>query len=133
MKQAIICDLDGTLALLDGRHPYDPETVASDRLNEVVAFILKRVGKPTFLVSGRFEKYRQETEEWLKKHNIRYKELFMRPDQDMRPDTELKKDIYERFFKGVYDINFVLDDRNKMVKGWRDMGLVCLQVAEGDF
>jgi hypothetical protein len=26
-----------------------------------------------------------------------------------------------------------LDDRNSVVKLWRDLGLTCLQVAEGDF
>ncbi len=133
MKQAIICDLDGTLALLDGRHPYDPETVANDRLNEPVAFILKRVDKPTFLVSGRYEKYRLETVGWLKKHGIKYQALFMRANEDAGADTDLKKYYYERFFKGKYEIVFVLDDRNKVVKMWRDLGLVCLQVAEGDF
>lgn len=133
MKQAIICDLDGTLALLDGRHPYDPETVANDRLNEVVALILKRVDKPTFFVSGRFEKYRQETEDWLKKHKIKYKALFMRANEDHGKDTDLKQYFYHQFFKGKYEVIFVLDDRNRVVKMWRDLGLVCLQVAEGDF
>ena len=27
----------------------------------------------------------------------------------------------------------VLDDRNQVVKMWRENGLTCLQVAEGDF
>jgi hypothetical protein len=31
------------------------------------------------------------------------------------------------------EIAFVLEDRNSMVKKWRELGLTCLQVAEGDF
>lgn len=41
-------------------------------------------------------------------------------------------------YRGVFvvptkEILCVLDDRNKVVKMWRELGLTCLQMAEGDF
>ena len=38
-----------------------------------------------------------------------------------------------RFDSSQYDVEFVLDDRDRVVKMWRDRGLKVLQVAEGDF
>ena len=31
------------------------------------------------------------------------------------------------------EILFVLDDRSQVVKMWRELGLTCLQVADGNF
>jgi len=45
----------------------------------------------------------------------------------------LPKEIYEENIKGRYEVLFVLDDRNRVVDFWRSIGLICLQVAPGDF
>lgn len=136
LGKAIICDLDGTLALLNGRSPYDPETVSKDLINHPVREVvntLHDLGYTVVLVSGRFSKYWDETVKWLKKHKVKWEHLEMRVNGDNQPDTELKKWIYENRIKDEYDILLVLDDRNKVVKMWRELGLTCLQVAEGDF
>ena len=57
----------------------------------------------------------------------------MRPENDNRQDSIVKREIFEQYIKGVYDIEFVLDDRNQVVEMWRSLGLKCLQVQEGDF
>jgi adenylate cyclase class IV len=59
--------------------------------------------------------------------------LFMRQAGDNRDDRIVKREIYEREIKGRYNVRFVLDDRNKVVALWRDLGLPCFQVADGDF
>ena len=48
-------------------------------------------------------------------------------------DTIIKKDIYEQWIKPRFNVRFVLDDRDRVVKMWREQGLKVLQVAEGDF
>jgi hypothetical protein len=88
---------------------------------------------PIILVSGRMEKNREVTETWLIKNLIHHTALFMRPTDDIRNDTIVKQEIYEREIKGKYNVLFVLDDRDRVVRMWRDQGLKCLQVAEGDF
>jgi adenylate cyclase class IV len=57
----------------------------------------------------------------------------MRKTGDNRPDNIVKKEIFDSNIKNNYYIEFVLDDRNKVVKMWRELGLTCLQVADGNF
>jgi hypothetical protein len=52
---------------------------------------------------------------------------------DNRPDEVIKLELYKLHVEPDYKILFVLDDRNKVVDMWRDNGLKCLQVANGDF
>jgi hypothetical protein len=131
LSHAIICDLDGTLALLNGRSPYDASTCENDILNSVVASLIK--DKLVLLVSGREDKYREQTINFLDKHQIIYEKLIMRETGDFRKDSIIKKEIFDTQIRGFYNIDFVLDDRNQVVEMWRQLGLTCLQVAEGDF
>lgn len=131
LPAAIICDLDGTLALLNGRNPYDASTCEADLLNTIVAGLIR--DKLTILVSGREEKYRNQTIAFLKKHNIEYKMLLMRKSGDFRKDSLIKREIFDNHIRDRYNIEFVLDDRNQVVQMWRQLGLICLQVADGDF
>lgn len=138
LTNAIICDLDGTLALLNGRNPYDASTCEQDELNEPVATIIKLYhnngGKIVFM-SGRHDTYREQTERWLQKHlpNIKY-ELFMRKEGDYRKDSDVKRELFNDNVDGKYFVEFVLDDRNQVVVLWRkELGLTCLQVNYGDF
>ncbi len=130
---AIIVDLDGTLALLDGRNPYDASLCEGDLLNEPVASIVRQCPSIVLLVSGRKEEHRPQTERWLQKHGIVYFALWMRATEDSRSDVLVKQDIHEQYIKGQYNIDFVLDDRASVVRFWRSIGLTVLQVAEGDF
>jgi len=131
LPHAIICDLDGTLALLNGRSPYDASTCENDILNSVVASLIK--DKLVLLVSGREDKYREQTINFLGKHQINYEKLMMRETGDFRKDSIIKKEMFDTQIRGFYNIDFVLDDRNQVVEMWRQLGLTCLQVAEGDF
>jgi hypothetical protein len=84
-------------------------------------------------VSGRMEQCRQETVAWLNRHGLDAVHLHMRPDGDYRPDDELKREIYEQEIRAGYLVTGVIDDRDKVVRMWRSLGLCVLQVAEGDF
>jgi hypothetical protein len=139
LPKAIICDIDGTLALLGNRNRYDP-TTGEDILNDPIANILKVYDSQTVLpvdliiVTGREEKYREFTKNWLDANEIsHYKQLYMRKNGDYRKDYIIKKEIYEKEIKGKYEVLFVLDDRDQVVKMWREEGLTCLQVAYGNF
>lgn len=134
---AVICDLDGTLALLGERSPYDASTAEKDLPNEpVIRVLLATVayeGARVFLISGREERFRKQTERWLNRHGIAYDGLFLRRNKDFRKDVVVKREIYEREVHGQYRVLFVLEDRDQVVAFWRSLGLTCLQVAEGDF
>lgn len=139
MQETIICDLDGTLCLFEKedkskphyRNPYESGRCGNDLLNEAVASV---VGKYNVIfVSGREDKYMPETIDWLHKHKMVWKALYMRKSGDNRKDSIVKEEIYKTKIEPNYDIKFVLDDRNQVVEMWRSLGLVCFQVAPGNF
>lgn len=90
-------------------------------------------------VTGREACFRKITlnqiDEWISDKNgdpIDYI-LMMRNEKDYRPDTEIKREIYDKYIKDEHDVLFVIDDRKSVVDMWRSLGLVCLQCAEGNF
>jgi len=126
----VMIDLDGTLSLFGNKNAYDRD-FENDELNSVVANIIEC--RNVILVSGRKEKFRDKTLQFLQKNNIEFMKLFMRKDDDDRKDSIIKKEIYDNEILGKYNVHFVLDDRSVCVNLWRSLGLVCLQVAPGDF
>lgn len=141
LPYALICDIDGTLALnTSGRSPYDWSRVGEDTLNAPIAEIvtLYSVIKncKILFVSGRDEVCKLQTFDWLKKHGFYRNEtdaLLMRPEGNNEKDSVIKERIYRDHIEGKYNVRFVLDDRNQVVRMWRDLGLTCLQVADGAF
>lgn len=140
LPNAVICDLDGTLALFGDRNPYERD-FENDILNEPVAHILRTVhqtglGAKIIFVSGRKNKFRKQTEEFLKKNDfseIIYEALYMpRADTDNRNDTIIKREAYEQFIKEKYNILFVLDDRLRVCRLWHALGLSILRVGDPD-
>lgn len=137
LPKAVICDLDGTLCLLNGRSPYKADDCDKDLLNKPVADLLKlkaASGTKIILFSGRLDTYKDKTITWLAEHEIPYELLEMRKAKDVRKDSIVKKEMYESFVKDKYCIEFVLDDRDQVVNLWRDdIRLPCFQVYFGDF
>lgn len=137
LPKAIICDLDGTLALMNGRNPFDASRCDEDLLNEPVANTLKnhhQLGYKIILLSGREEKYKEPTIRFLEKHQINFDILLMRKTYDNRKDSIIKKEIFAEHIQDKYFIEFILDDRNQVVDMWRnDLKLPCFQVYYGDF
>lgn len=135
MYPAIICDLDGTLALMQGRGPFEWHRVKEDAPNHVVIDLLRRYDKThsIIIVSGRSEECRIATQAWLVLNNVPYDHLYMRPAGDFRKDAEVKREIFDEKIVERYDVAFCLDDRNQSVEFWRSLRLTCFQVAPGDF
>ena len=135
LPNAVICDLDGTLAL-HNRSPYDYDSIPTDTLNRYVSNALHQMtrdGAMPIFVSGRPDSHREQTMRWLTSHGWVGMPLYMRLTGDDRPDTQVKQEIYNSYIKGRYNVMLVLDDRDRVVQMWRDLGLTVFQVAEGDF
>ena len=137
LPKAVICDLDGTLSLLNGRDPYDASSADEDLLNVPVARVLQMAKAQCYkviLLSGREQLYREPTERFLSKYQIAYDLLLMRTTNDYRKDNIIKKELFQQEIAGKYFIEFLLDDRNQVVDMWRkDLQLPCFQVNYGDF
>lgn len=136
MKQsAIVVDIDGTLAIRGDRSPYDWRSVGGDTPNEPVVRLVRQLGRTceVIYVSGRDERGRDDTSRWIAEWVGVEGRLFMRGRDDNRPDAEVKKAIYFDEIEPGFDVWLVLDDRSQTVKMWRDLGMTCLQVADGNF
>jgi len=139
--KAIICDLDGTLALSNGRRsPYDYSQVGQDDLNDPIAELVRGYagykGYTILYLSGREDSCRYLTEDWLQRNHMPCDPphiLLMRSSKDHRKDFIIKTELFDRYIRENYNVRFCLDDRDQVVKAWRDMGLTCLQVAYGNF
>lgn len=136
LPRAVLCDIDGTLAIHAGRGPYDLERCETDLLNEPVNQTLENhlnQGDAIILLSGRQEEYRAHTERWLAKQGVVYDELWMRPAADRRGDDIVKAELFDAHVRGRFNVRMVLDDRDRVVALWRRMGLACWQVNYGNF
>jgi predicted kinase len=137
LPDAIISDVDGTVALNQaGRSYYDFTRVLEDLVNVPVANLIrdyKKKGVTIIIVSGRDDVCQADTETWFKCNDIPFDALYMRVTGDKKKDSALKEEIYNKYIKGKYNVLFVLDDRQKVVDKWRELGLTCLQVNSGNF
>lgn len=142
--RAILVDLDGTMALMNGRGPFDWWAVGEDLPNQPIVDLVWVYSRSTWasndeviFMSGRDEVCRRQTQDWLEQLGFANHKLYMRPslpDGVQQPkDSVVKLELFNRYIRYNYDVQFVLDDRNQVVRMWRDLGLTCLQVAPGDF
>lgn len=141
-----LVDIDGTLANTDHRNHHLngekkkwKEWYAAQKQDvpywDIVEIIhmAKDTGIKIVLCTGRDENNRSGTLEWLKEHKIHFDELFMRPANDRRDDTIVKKELLDKIREKGYDPVCVFEDRDRVVKMWRDEGLRCLQVKPGEY
>lgn len=146
MSECYIFDLDGTLALIEHRRHFvasKPKNwkafnagITNDKPNKPLINILELVHRYSFkivLCSGREEVHRQATVDWLAKHHIPYDELYMRGEKDYRSDDIIKKELLDKMRSEGYNPLAAFDDRDRVVKMWRDNGIPCYQVNYGDF
>lgn len=147
--KAIICDLDSTLC--DNSHrmhhiqgekkqwkAYN-EACVDDTPNQWCVAIIHamRLTHTIVFVTGRSLEYHDHTIHWIMKHvgpstHGGY-EIYMRPEKDFKPDTEVKRVLYQSHIAERLDVVFCLEDRKGVVEMYRDLGLVCLACAEGDY
>lgn len=135
-------DIDGTLAHMNGRSPFEWKRVGEDDVDPELPNILSQLVSKNhmdeektyiILLSGRDSVCRPETEKWLADHGIQYDHLYMRPEKDSRKDFEVKLELFNNHVRDNYRVRVVFDDRDQVVSLWRSLGLKCYQVAEGDF
>ena len=149
IKNIVIVDIDGTLAMVGDRIKYLQQDkkdwdkfyeacYEDEPINEMVDLVqrLKYAKYKILYVTGRRESVRGKTLDWFKDKtniNVDSSDLLMRKDNDYRHDTVIKPELLKEKGVNFKQIAFVLEDRNSMVKMWRELGVKCLQVAEGDF
>lgn len=135
MRTAIIVDMDGTLALMGDRSPYDPHTVHLDTPNAPVVsmvHLLAAAGHQVIVMSGRTEKARYGTATWLNRHAIPFHALHMRANGDGRPDALIKEELFRTHVEPTHKVVAVLDDRLSVCRMWHRLGLPLFRVGDPD-
>lgn len=142
LPAAIICDIDGTLAAMNGRGPHDYHLVGGDTPREAVINAVHAAwchGFELIFLSGRPDSCRTDTIGWLKRHVLdsgparKPWALFMRETGDGRVDHQIKYEIFDERIRNNYRVHWAYDDRDQVVQMWREIGVDCFQVAPGAF
>jgi len=142
MRPLYIFDVDGTLALIASRR-WDEFYAAcvDDKPNVPVVRTLNSLcmHNDIWFFSGRSDVVRAQTIDWLQRHTILFNSridcyLTMRRHGDYTPDHELKRD----WLRNMLDVDrqrlvAIFEDRARNVRMWRSEGVVCFQVADGEF
>ena len=139
LPELIICDIDGTIALMVDRGPYEYDKVHTDKPIEAVTELLFHLswneGQQVMFLSGREAVCRDVTMAWLEENLwIGAIELHMRAEGDNRPDWIVKYELFQAHIANKYRVRFVLDDRDQVIHLWRrQLMLPTFQVADGNF
>ena len=133
---AVSFDLDGTLAHMNGRSPFDPTLYHTDTVDEHVRdalWLYYEAGYTIIILTARDGAYRAEVTAWLLANNIPHDLLLMRAAGDTRNDAIVKSEIVDTYISERYDIRMHYDDRDRVVNALRDKGVKVAQVNPGNF
>ena len=154
----IICDVDGTLMNVEKRvqwakkHKKDTDRVMNwdifldplvmlefDKSNRDVCNIINALYSDSIndnniiITSARNERHRDVTMKQLSLADVHYDAMYLRDDDDFRPDDIVKAELLGKIITDGYDPTVAFDDRNQVVNKWRELGIKCYQVREGNF
>lgn len=146
-----IFDIDGTIAdashrlkyIQQGKLDWDVfyQECSKDKPIRPVLSVLNALSRDAeiWFWTGRSDAVLQATTFWLSVNTAAsidptFPALAMRAQGDHRPDDVLKREWYERIYPSHRArIVAVFEDRDRVVKMWRGLGVQCFQVANGDF
>jgi len=152
-KRCYVFDLDGTLAdlshrlvFIGGDAPKDWRSffaaAGGDAPIEPMVELYRTIRYSTYhsysgtkmvIVSGRSDECREATEAWLEHHEIHYDALYMRKQGDHSDDTRCKQELLKQLLADGWEPILFVDDRDRVVNMWRELGYTCLQCAPGGF
>jgi len=135
LEEVFLFDIDGTLAKMFGRGPFDWHRVGEDSPIWAVIKVARsliKAGYKVIFMSGRDEVCYNETMDWLIKHELFGEALFMRPKDSYIPDDIVKHELFYKHVAPNYSVVGVFDDRLKVCRMWEEIGLTLFRVGPID-
>ena len=154
-NDVVICDLDGTIAHIKKsgsgkghRTFFEMHKVKFDVFDDIVYTMVNSLVESydadLVFFTGRNAHCFDQTVEWLDKNLEKYSDsdgmsrtlqnngykLYSRLLGDYRKDYEIKKELYDTFIDGRYEVLAVFDDRPQVVNLWHDMGLKVISLGD---
>lgn len=130
LPKAVIVDIDGTLAKMSSRSPFDWDRVGEDTVHQHVKDVvvgLSNQGYRVVIVSGRDGCCRDLTENWLNDHKIPFDAFYIRAENDTRKDTIVKEEILFKEIEPRYNVVMAIDDRPSVCRNWEKLGIPVLK------
>lgn len=142
-KHCILCDIDGSLAEMHNRKPFEWSKVGQDLPRSHVVEMVNSYyfddnyesekAREVIFVSGRDAVCQKETRQWLIDNVGGWTDscwLLMREQGDFRKDTVVKKEIFDKYIRNNYNVDYVIDDRKTVLRMWAyELGLTTVDVG----
>lgn len=128
LPKAVIFDVDGTIAQMDGRGPFEWSRVGEDKPREFVIEMLRNYAMMGYIIiicSGRDDICVGETSKWLDEYvgSMFWHHLYMRKNGDFRKDNAVKEEIFWTNLAHKYNIVACVDDRPQMIRLWHELNI----------
>lgn len=129
--QAVIFDIDGTLARMRNRGPFEWDKVDTDDVRYEIKAMLDgfRANYNIIIMSGRDGVSKDKTVKWLTTHGIKYDMLLMRAVDDGRKDSVIKEELFRNHVADKFHVILAVDDRPQMSRTWELMNVPVAAVA----
>ena len=132
----VLVDIDGTIAHMTGRSPYDYSRVSEDSVDEHLSVLIRDLHRADYKIiffTGRKSDSHDDTLAWLEAEFGDFEfDLYMRPADDERPDYVVKYEMFHKYIQGKYRVHLVLDDRLQVCRMWHKLGVKVLRVGDPD-
>lgn len=128
LPNAVVFDIDGTVAHMHNRGPFDWDKVGDDspKIGVVqLAQFYRKLGLCVIFLSGRDGVCYEKTRCWITRNIFcdgDY-ELFMRAEGDTRKDSIVKLELFKNNIADNYYVTSLFDDRPQVVNMWYDIGI----------
>ena len=129
----MVFDLDGTIAetmQYEKHHKVRHEGFAKEALTvDPNTDMVKKMreardaGENVVILTARSAHYRPETQTWLRKNNVPYDALLMRPTDNTEKDKKVKREIMEEDILPKFNVDKAYDDRKKNRKMFEKLGI----------
>lgn len=99
-------------------------------MQTVIRALANREGVELLYLTGRSEKHRRTTEQWLMRHRFPEAKLLMRELEDWRSAAHYKLDVLASL-RSKYDTIVAIEDESEVVEAFAERGVTVLQVRYG--